>query len=275
MKSEHRHELQTNELSAGLAHWIDKIKPLTGQIVTGAVLLALVYAGLSVWESQKATRERAAWDAFALANDSRDPEMGDLRIVAGKEEFDGTQMQEWAYVNWADRQVLNAMSSYLYDRKITEDRLVAVTGVYENLTQGAADSQVQNRARFGLARVYELQNKLDEARTQYLTVRGDLEPQASERAKQLDSEGVREACNWLATAELPKRDLTGGQGASGERPDFEASLPATEEPAASEETEEVDEEEVGEDADEKVDAGTKESEADTDASADSDSSDSK
>jgi len=98
-------------------------------------------------------------------------------------------------------------------------------GIYENLASGAVDFQVQNRARFGLARVYELQNKLDEARQQYLTVRGDLQPQASDRAKQLESEEVKKASSWLATAELPKRDLTGGQGATGARPNFDASLP--------------------------------------------------
>ncbi len=227
MKSEHRHDLQTNYLSAGLARWIDKIKPFTGQIVTGAVLFALVYAGLTVWDAQSNEQERAAWDAFALATDTNDPELKSLQRVAGDEKYAGTKMQEWAYVGWADRQVLNAMGSYLYDRKRTNDLLRSVSGVYEELASTAGDPQVLNRARFGLARVYELQNKLDEARTQYLTVRGDLEPQASDRARQLDSENVRATCDWLATTDLPKRDLTGGQGATGVRPEFDASLPTT------------------------------------------------
>ena len=226
MKSEHRHDLQTNELSAGLAHWVEKVKPFTGQIITGAVLLALVSAGLALWGSNSEQREQEAWDAFALASDTSDPELKGLYRVADDEQYAGTKMQEWAYVGWADRQVLTAMSSYLYDRKMTDDRLKSVTGIYEELAGKAADPQVRNRARFGLGRVYELQNKLDEASQQYQSVRGDLQPQASERAKQLESEGVRKACSWLATAELPKRDLTGGQGASGERPEFDASLPA-------------------------------------------------
>lgn len=225
MKSEHRHDLQTNVLSAELAKWVQKVKPFSGQIVTGIVLLAVLYAGLAVWDVQSAEKEREAWDAFALATDTSDPEINSLQRVAENEQYAGTKMQEWAYVGWCDRQVLNAMSSYLIDRKTTEDRLRNVVGIYENLASGAADFQVQNRARFGLARVYELQNKLDEARQQYLTVRGDLQPQASDRAKQLESEEVRKASSWLATAELPKRDLTGGQGATGARPNFDASLP--------------------------------------------------
>ncbi len=226
MKSEHRHDLQTNYLSAGLARWIDKVKPFTGQIITGMVLLAILYAGLSFWDAQTAQQERAAWDAYAYATDTRDPELEKLQRIASNEEFAGTKMQEWAYVSWADRQVLNAMGSYLYEREKTQDRLRNVTGVYEGLASSASDPQVLNRARFGLGRVYELENKLDEARQQYLLVRGDLQPLASERAKQLESDKVREACSWLATAELPKRDLTGGQGATGTRPGFDATLPA-------------------------------------------------
>ncbi len=225
MKSEHRHELQTNELSAGLASWIDKVKPFTGQIITGAVLLALVYAGLAVWDARSAEKEKAAWDAYALALDTSDPEMKSLQRIANDDQYAGTKMQEWAYMGWADRQVLNAMGSYLFDRKITKDRLQGVSDIYEQFSSRAADPQIQNRARFGLARVYELQNKLDEARQQYLTVRGNLQPQASDRAKQLESKDVLEACSWLATAELPKRDLTGGQGATGARPEFDADLP--------------------------------------------------
>lgn len=228
MKSEHRHELQTNELSAGLARWVDKVKPFTGQIVTGLVLLALAYAGLTAWDAQSAEKERAAWDAFALATDTSDPEMQSLQRVAGDEQYAGTKMQEWAYVGWADRQVLNAMGSYLFDREKTNDRLRNVSGIYEGMAKSATDPQVRNRARFGLARVYELQNKLDEAYEQYLLVQGDLQPHASERVKRLDSEEVREACSWLATAELPKLDLTGGQGATGARPGFDASLPIAE-----------------------------------------------
>ena len=189
------------------------------------MLLAAFYAIMTVWDAQSASKEAAAWDAFALATDTSDPEMKGLQRVAGDEQYAGTKMQEWAYVGWADQQVVRAMSSYFVDREVTKDRLTNVVGIYEELASGAADPQVLNRARFGLARVYELQNKLDEAKQQYLTVRGDLQRQASERAEQLDSEKVREACAWLATAELPKRDLTGGQGASGERPEFDAALP--------------------------------------------------
>jgi len=232
MKNERRHDLETNELAAGLTQWIKKFKPYTGQMITGLILLIGVYIGLAIWDSYGAQRERDAWDAFALASDTNDRELKGLQRVAGDEKHAGTKMQEWAYVGWADRQVLLAQQTYLIDRESANDRLRNALGIYEGMASDASDPQVRNRARFGLARVYELQNKLEEARQQYLLVRGDLEPQAGERAKQLESEEVREACNWLATAELPRRDLTGGQGTIGARPDFDAATPSADAGAA-------------------------------------------
>lgn len=225
MKTERRHDLETNDLAVRITDGIEKLKPYSGHLVGVALaLVALMVAG-SWWNSYSNSKQKEAWDAFSVAYDTTDPELVSLRRVADQSEYAGTAMQEWAYITWADRQVLLASSSYLIDREAALDRLRQVEGVYEQLMSGAVDPQIQNRARFGLARVYEMQNKLDEARRNYSLVQGDLQPIASERAMQLESAEVQEACNWLASAELPKRDLTGAAGTPGERPNFEADLP--------------------------------------------------
>ena len=179
MKSEHRHELETNELSAGLAKSIETLKPMMGQILTVVGILLAAYAGFSIWNAQTAKTEREAWEAYAMATDSSDPEMKGLQKVAGDEKYAGTKMSEWAYVGWADRQVLNAMRYYFLDREETKEVLRSAEGIYEGFSTNASDPEVLNRARFGLARVYELQNKIEAARKQYLTVRGNF--QASSR----------------------------------------------------------------------------------------------
>ena len=160
-----------------------------------------------------------------------------MQKLALAEEYVGTQMQEWAQITWADRQVLLASRSYLLDRKAALDRLRGVIGIYDGLSKNASDPEIRDRCHFGLGRVYELQNKVEEAQRHYAMVQGALSPIANQRSQQLLSEAVKEDCHWLATAELPKRDLTGGQGASGERPSFEASLPgASSNGSTSEET---------------------------------------
>lgn len=225
MKNERRHDLETNELAVRLTGWIDWIKPHASTI-TGAVLVLLgVMAASSYWSTQSASNQQAAWNEFAIAYDTTDRELVSLRKVADKEEYSGTPMREWAYITWADRQLRLASEEYLINRESAIDRLRQVEGTYEDLSAGVFDVVVQNRARYGLARVYELQNKPEEARKQYLLVQGDLQSMASRRATQLESSTVEESVAWLATTDLPRRSTNLGDGASGVRPDFEAATP--------------------------------------------------
>ena len=233
MKTERRHDLETNELAIRLAHWIEKIKPYTGALVGGLVVLCGVGVVSSFWSSQAAAKRQAAWDEFIIAQDTTDPELAGLRRVADKEEYAGTPMWEWAYVTWADRQVLLASGEYLVDRKSSQDRLRQVVGIYEELAEGVADPVIQNRARFGLARVYQLQDKLEEAREQYSLVQGDLEPTAAYREEQLALPKVQEAYTWLASAELPRRNFGEGNKGAGARPNFNATLPDATPPESS------------------------------------------
>jgi len=226
MKTERRHNLETNELAHRIAVWIEKIKPYSAQLFGAAVVLLGLAVASSLWNSHSASRQEAAWDAYALNIDTPDPELLSLHRVAGEDQYANTPMQEWAYVAWADRQVLWSAQTYLVDREASKDRLRRVAGIYDELASAASDRQIQNRARFGLARVYEMQNRLDEARRQYELVQGDLASLASERAKQLDSPEVQAVCAWLNTAELPKRNATDGPGTPGSRPNFEAPLPS-------------------------------------------------
>jgi hypothetical protein len=113
----------------------------------------------------------------------------------------------------------------LSDREAAQERLRRIVSVYEQLAESVGSSQLRNRARYGLAQVYELQNRLDDARRQFDLVQGDLEAIARVRADHLLAPGVKEIYDWLATAELPRRDLQGAPGTPGSRPEFEAELP--------------------------------------------------
>jgi hypothetical protein len=129
---------------------------------------------------------------------------------------------------WSDRQLLLASQSYLTDRVTTTKRLEQILPIYKELAQGAENSQLQDRARYGLAQVLEMQGKVDEAREAYGRVKGDLSALAAARDEQLASAEVKAACDWLATAELPKRETpsTGVGSALDLKPDFSADVPA-------------------------------------------------
>lgn len=222
MKTERRHNLETNELARVATVWVEKIKPYANLLTGGLVVLLGMAVASSIWGSISASRQKAAWDAYATAVNSSDMEMSKVQQIATAEAHDGTVMQEWAYVTWANRQLFLASQAYLIDREVAQERLRRAQEIFETLTQTVGDEQLRDRVHFGLAQVYELQNRLDDARHQYDLVLGDLEALARERADHLMDPEVQKTCEWLATAELPRRTLP---GAPGGRPEFEAELP--------------------------------------------------
>jgi hypothetical protein len=238
MKSEHRHDLETNWLAHHLAVWIERLKPHTTKLMLAAGVVAGLLVVVSISSSVSASKSKAAWEAYALAVNSTDPELMQLQQVA--EEYPDTTMQEWAYATWADRQLMIASSRYLIDREAARERLRKVQGKYEFIVN-SGDPQIRDRAHFGLARVYEMLDQLDQAKNEYALVQGDLAKLATERTNQLESDTVQQSCKWLATTELPSRNTlndtsslgaglsTQGlstQGLPGERPPFEAISPS-------------------------------------------------
>ena len=121
MKSEHRHDLETNWLAHHLAVWIEQLKPHTTKLMLAAGVVAGLLVVVSISSSVNASKSKAAWEAYALALNSTDPELMQLQQVA--EEFPDTTMQEWAYATWADRQLMIASNRYLIDREAARERL--------------------------------------------------------------------------------------------------------------------------------------------------------
>jgi hypothetical protein len=233
MKSEERHRLEANWLATNMPVWADKLRPYSSAILFAVAAVLGLYAALTFWNSRTAARERDAWNQFQHALFNQDLELSEVRRLASSEDMAGTRMQDWAYVAWADRQILLASQNYLVDREATLEGLPQVESIYKLYSDKAIDAEVKNRARFGLARLYELQGKFDEARGAYKTVQGSLGPMAATRLKDLETNGeqIAEAATWLATATLPKRTLPAGQGATGDLPAFDAPLPSSTESA--------------------------------------------
>lgn len=227
MKSERRHDLETNELAVRMRDCVDRLTPYAGQIaLVIAGLIILAYIATSIGGASK-VREQEAWDEFTLASYSTDPELNSMKLLAENEDFKSTAVPEWAFLAWANRQVLIASQTYLTDRPNTTKRLESVQKILQNLADGASNQQVQERARFGLAQVSEMLGNVDDAKAAYGRVKGDLSALAKDRLEELENPEVAKACEWLATAELPKQESASTTGATnGTKPNFEADVPA-------------------------------------------------
>jgi hypothetical protein len=229
MNTERRHELESNALAQGLTTWSDKLRPYASLMLGVLAALLAVYIVATMWNSYQARREAAAWHEYELALFQGDGEARALQRLANSEEHQGTEMQEWAYMSWADRQLRLAAELYLRDREDAKKRLESVQGVYEQFADKASSTELKNRARLGLARVSEMQGDLAAAKAQYALVEGALAALAEERIEQLESKSAADTVQWLATVELPKRATPTGPGTPGQRPGFEAAPPNADE----------------------------------------------
>lgn len=233
MKSQERHRLETNTMAQHLAVWIDQVRPYATTI---AGIVLFVFIAMFAWSylsSSSAAWQSQAWDQYNQAIGQYPlPKLELLRQSA--EEHPGTKMQEMADATWADGQVWMASREFLYNRTGAMQALDRAANAYESILQSSDDERLLNRARMGLARVYEMRGEIDRAREQYGAVTGAYADLAKARAEALGREKTKETCAWLATAEPPRTMMPTGPGTPGQSPAFSAGdvpLPSGTSPA--------------------------------------------
>ena len=81
-------------------------------------------------------------------------------------------MQQIADLAWADAKCLVHRACIWAIGQRRSSLLNPATSAYESVLQSSKDEQLNGRAQLGLARIYEMQNKLDKAREEYGKVTG-------------------------------------------------------------------------------------------------------
>lgn len=151
MKSEHRHELQTNELgklaekaSAGFDQYYN-------QILYGMCALLLVTAGWVYWTRTSAATEASAW---ADVNSCQTPE--EFADVAKR--HPNTAAATWAKLHEADGYLQSGGQAAFSNREASVTDLKKAEKIFEELAASrSAPADVRERAQFGLARALESQ----------------------------------------------------------------------------------------------------------------------
>lgn len=220
MKSEHRHDLETNALAKRLAVAIEKLQPYMSTVIGIAVTVVVVLLGISYMSGASSARQSEAWNTYNQAVEGLIPNLVQLQRSA--EDHAGSPMAKWANVTWADGQVWMASRAFLQDRDASMEALNRAESAYRSLLIDADDPQLVNRAHFGLGRVFELRGDLEKARDEYALVQGGFESLAVQQIEKLEEQQTQQIYEWLATARAPRRRAPAGPGTPGERPDFSA-----------------------------------------------------
>ncbi len=150
MKSEHRHELQTNDLGR-LAEKIGAFLEKYGNQITIVICVgALVAGGAVYWTRQKHHGEAVAWSELAFARNAED-----FHDVAERRR--GSSAAHWAQLEEGERRLSEGIQllftgerkSALLELKKSQEALQGL------LAQGGIPPEIRERALFALARCQE------------------------------------------------------------------------------------------------------------------------
>ncbi len=227
MKTERRHELQTNELADRLAHLIVRIQPVArplGLALLGAILVGAVYWAVS---ASAGGRRREGWDQFlAAVNSGREEQYSEIMVAHA-----GTPVATMAQLRLADAQLRRGIELLFTNRPAALDELKSAEENFQAVRDAATkDTRLRQRAWFCLARTRESLNKLDEARADYEGLTRDFpngiySPMAKGRLGELAAAGTQQFYAWFAEQNpRPAADTSLGSGTDGKKFEFE-SLP--------------------------------------------------
>ena len=199
MKTERRHELETNTLADTLATFIERAKPYSKAIVGVIVALVAVIAIIQIqaWRARSAASE--GWDRYFAARSTGLEELADVA-----EQYRGTPAGAWARLELADLYLYQGAEGLFRDRAEANERLRRAEESFRAVLDQAEADLIRQRARFGLAKTYESLNELDKARDSYRALVDNhpdsaLRAAAEQRIENLDSRSTREFYDWFAS----------------------------------------------------------------------------
>ncbi|MCH9655372.1 MAG: tetratricopeptide repeat protein [Planctomycetes bacterium] len=212
MKSEHRHELQTNDLSKLLVHAEPFLEKYGIKTLVAAGILFVVVIGYLTWSSNQEKRDAEGWTRLAASNSTEDFE----NVV---DEFPGTQVADWALIHAAESQLQSGIRNSFSDRSAGDRDLKDAKENFQKLLESSTTlPEIRERALFGMARTEEstsdgdLKNSIDLYKKliqEYPTsifrklAEQRVKPVEGEKVAVLDQEGTKNFYKWFH-AQTPK-----------------------------------------------------------------------
>ncbi len=207
MKSQERHELETNALAKLLAHWTEKIGPYSSHLVFGLLAIVAVFA---IWQLSKSAwsgRATEGWDRVTTTLVERNPDFDALKLAG--EEYSSRLEGQLAKLVVADNELFTATYDFLSEKEQAMKALGVAEKIYNDLANEGNDSLIVGRARLGQARVLELKGKIPEAIKVYESLGGTFATLGKDRAEYLGKIPAEEYSTWLLDAQgaIPRRPV--------------------------------------------------------------------
>lgn len=199
MKSERRHELQTNYLADHLGTAVSTSKPYASYVIGGAIVALFAALAYGFYSSQVAKAGSAAWGDYYFNIGSGDAEI--FQQVA--QDHSGTTAALWSKQAWADNKLLEGLDLIYVERAAAEDAVNKAIDAYQEVLNKTYESDLKNRAAMGLAQAYETIGKLDDATKYYKQVAASSQDgfaaMANSRLAWIASGEGKSFYDWFAT----------------------------------------------------------------------------
>lgn len=205
MKSEHRHELQTNELGKLADQVGGYFERYANQISIGAIAVSLVAAGTIYWLRSSHARDAAAWRDLAGARRAED-------FAAVWESHPDTAAAEWARVQEGEARLTEGIQLAFTNLESAQKELEQARKVLQASVDGnRAPDEARERALFALGRALESLsdgNEGDAVKAYHALVKefpgSAYRADAEQRIAELESGRGQEFYAWFAKYPRPK-----------------------------------------------------------------------
>lgn len=149
MKSEHRHDLQTNDLSKLLVQAEPFMEQYGVKILVAAGTAFVLFIGYLVWSSSQTSSEAEGWTRLAACTSTADFE----NVV---EDFSGTRVADWALIHAAESHLQSGIRNSFSDRSAGARDLEDAKEQFQKLLDSSSTlPEIRERALFGMARTEE------------------------------------------------------------------------------------------------------------------------
>ena len=199
MKSQRRHELQTNYLADHLGTAAEAGKPYAMWVTIAVAALVIVGVGYGIYSTQSHKANAQAWGDYYFNYGTGDAEV--FRQVV--EDHPRTSAANWAMQAWADNQLMIGLDQIYTNRKEAEENIQQAIDAYNDVLRSTDEEDLKNRAAIGLAQAYESIGKLDEASRYYQQVASSspnaFSNMANERLAWIKSGEGKTFYDWFAS----------------------------------------------------------------------------
>ncbi len=228
MKTERRHELQTNVLADWLGHQVERLAPYSRAAGGAALAVVAVIGALWYFSAQSSATHEQGWTAYFEGMDSlrqatRNPDR--LVTLAQSPDYQKTAVGYWAAISVGDYYLAEGINNLFNDRAAAKDQLQMALTNYAQVADQTKFPSLAERATLGMARTYEAQNELEKARSTYQAILtkwpdGSYDGESKQRLEDLKLDSTKRFYDWFFTMTPPRTGI-GGPGVPGMRPPFD------------------------------------------------------